>query len=397
MTIPRVECGDPLSAARQNELIDQVNALSRPGVAGRSHPGSAGAGHPTPPQMHVAIFELSESLNYPNTSGAPTDHFDREPTPFAQAQMVWCNQFQTSDVAGDGTPIRSYGGTSYSPQEVVWYPSAQRNGAGYAVGTSPFATGDRVTCVWNRQSGRWEIVCYAAPPAQGLSYAKVQSNYANFLLDASGNFRNNYELVLRQCAWDGSNETGPVLKIELPSLGDSWTNGGWNYVPPTRSPAFFVDDVVQIVPAPAGNPNYSPWAVFDYGAHIDAGGGSLRMVVCPITTFSVPRGWSLCDGTAPNGAGTPDLRDRFPIGANLTARTHLPGQTGGSGFTHHFHGPAGTTDLPRRIRHSGRGKPHRRLQHRRRHDRQLRGRGLRHPAALLRRGHHHAELSESTG
>lgn len=58
---------------------------------------------------------------------------------------------------------------------------------------------------------------------------------------------------------------------------------------------------------------------------------------------SIPSGWVLCDGTN----GTPDLRDRFIVGAG---GTYSPGQTGGA-ITHthqftlpdHYHSiPAGT-------------------------------------------------------
>lgn len=46
----------------------------------------------------------------------------------------------------------------------------------------------------------------------------------------------------------------------------------------------------------------------------------------------IPSGWHLCDGTD----GTPDLRDRFVIGAGLT---YDPGDTGGSTtHTHTFTG-----------------------------------------------------------
>lgn len=47
----------------------------------------------------------------------------------------------------------------------------------------------------------------------------------------------------------------------------------------------------------------------------------------------IPTGWNLCDGTH----GTPDLRDRFVIGAG---DTYAPNATGGT--TEHLH--TGTTD-----------------------------------------------------
>jgi len=71
---------------------------------------------------------------------------------------------------------------------------------------------------------------------------------------------------------------------------------------------------------------------------------------------SVPQGWVLCDG----GSGTPDLRDRFIVGAGTT---YTPGNTGGSsdaivvshthtaasavtdpGHRHTYNAPSGTDD-----------------------------------------------------
>jgi hypothetical protein len=42
---------------------------------------------------------------------------------------------------------------------------------------------------------------------------------------------------------------------------------------------------------------------------------------------SVPAGWALCDGSIQQGLQTPDLRDRFVIGAGST---YIAGQKGGS-------------------------------------------------------------------
>jgi len=41
---------------------------------------------------------------------------------------------------------------------------------------------------------------------------------------------------------------------------------------------------------------------------------------------SIPTGWALCDGTLANGVQTPDLRDRFIVGAG---GSRAPGDTGG--------------------------------------------------------------------
>ena len=149
-----------------NELLDRLIALGRPGAAEEAQYGAAGITFQAPPPAHRAIFELTEAMTYPDLDGAPTDHFDRDPTPFAKAKMVWCHQHDSDDVNANGTPVCSYGGTEHSQEVVVWHPTAYRGDGygsyagvppGYACGTPTFAVGEHVACQWNRQSGRWEI------------------------------------------------------------------------------------------------------------------------------------------------------------------------------------------------------------------------------------------------
>jgi len=54
----------------------------------------------------------------------------------------------------------------------------------------------------------------------------------------------------------------------------------------------------------------------------------------------IPAGWKLCDGTG----GTPDLRDRFVIGAGSTYAVNATGGT--TTHTHAFTGNGHTHDLP---------------------------------------------------
>ncbi len=149
-----------------NELLDRLGALGRPGAAEEAQYGAAGLTFQAPPPTHRAIFELTEALTYPNLDGAPSDHFDRDPTPFAMAKMVWCHQNDPSDVDAEGNPVSTYGGTAHSQEVVVWHPMAYRSQGygsyagvppGYSCGTPTFAVGEHVACQWNRQSGRWEI------------------------------------------------------------------------------------------------------------------------------------------------------------------------------------------------------------------------------------------------
>lgn len=66
-------------------------------------------------------------------------------------------------------------------------------------------------------------------------------------------------------------------------------------------------------------------------ASIPSGGSDSYLVKAPIGTIviwsgtadNIPTGWQLCDGTN----GTPDLRDKFVLGAGTT---HNVGETGGN-------------------------------------------------------------------
>jgi hypothetical protein len=122
---------------------------------------TAGTTLHAPPQPRLALFQLTGQLTYPDLEGAGSSHYTVEPTPYAAAKRVWCHQFDPDDQDGHGHPLRSYGGSSLSKEETVYHPAAFRNGAGYAIGHPTFRSGDRVFCVLNRQSGRWEIVAPA--------------------------------------------------------------------------------------------------------------------------------------------------------------------------------------------------------------------------------------------
>ena len=98
--------------------------------------------------------------------------------PFANAQMIWCNQQQAEDVDGDGNPIRSYGGASRSAKWSVYHPTAcseyDQRLRGYAYGTPSFSPGQRVYCRWNPQSCRWEIMA----PALNIWRVMLNGMYA---------------------------------------------------------------------------------------------------------------------------------------------------------------------------------------------------------------------------
>jgi hypothetical protein len=75
--------------------------------------------------------------------------------------------------------------------------------------------------------------------------------------------------------------------------------------------------------------------------------GIILMWSGSITT--IPNGWALCDGTTHNGVSTPDLRNRFVLGAGSTAfaSTNVNDVGGSSSITQvpaHQHSYSATTD-----------------------------------------------------
>ena len=126
MTIDRVQAGDPLSAARQNGLIDSLNRLLL----------ESGRGALRAP---LVWFEIANPLIYPS---------DATQCPASQgAKAVWFDPQQ-----------QVYGGTEKSPPVAIYHPMALRDSDGNYLGLPTMCAGDRVWCCWNLQSGRWEIV-----------------------------------------------------------------------------------------------------------------------------------------------------------------------------------------------------------------------------------------------
>ena len=157
MTLRTVQSGDAISAASHNRLIDQVNALARPGAAVAAQYGAAGVTFCAPAETLIGLFELTGSIAYPANDGA-SDHFDREPTPYATARQVFCHQFSSQDVDGSGAAIRSYQSPPAERDCTIWFPLCFRDTNGYAIGPLPIAIGMRLFCIFDRQSGRWEAL-----------------------------------------------------------------------------------------------------------------------------------------------------------------------------------------------------------------------------------------------
>jgi hypothetical protein len=158
MSLRRVQPGDNLSTAGHNRLVDQVNALLRPGSAAQAQYGTAGVTFCGPAETHAALFELSGPITYPDLDGAPSDHFDRDPTPCATARLVWCHQHQPGDADAAGQPVRSYFTRSDDAEQTIWFPLSRRDESGYSLRPPVAGANPRVLCLLNRQSGRWEVI-----------------------------------------------------------------------------------------------------------------------------------------------------------------------------------------------------------------------------------------------
>jgi len=144
MSIKRYEQGEPRPGARRlNETVDQLNRNMRPAAGSPTQFGSAGMAVGSPNKTLLALFELTEAMEYPD--GTVTAEPD---VPYVDnARQVWLNH--VSD---------QYGETSDSPYTRLYHPSCFRDGSALPPSTPSFGSGDRIWAVWNLQSGRWEIL-----------------------------------------------------------------------------------------------------------------------------------------------------------------------------------------------------------------------------------------------
>lgn len=166
MTIPRVKPGDPLTAAGQNELIDQMNRQSLPGgVDGRF--GSTGADWSVDRPADIVLFEIVGSdWSLPDLTAISyySSTVPIEQSPSITARRVEYAHHVATDLDSSSDPVYTYN-VSENREETIYHPISRFTPsagttprAGYGVGPIGIGQGDRVWCVWNRQSGRWEIL-----------------------------------------------------------------------------------------------------------------------------------------------------------------------------------------------------------------------------------------------
>ena len=121
-------------------LYAQVQRLARPGAADEAQYGAGGLSFAAPPAALVALFELTEPLQFPGEG-------DDEPdVPYSEnARLVWL------------LPADTYGGVDHARPQTLYHPTVLRS-AGAAVGVAPLCVGQRCYAWFNRQSGRWEAL-----------------------------------------------------------------------------------------------------------------------------------------------------------------------------------------------------------------------------------------------
>jgi hypothetical protein len=115
-----------------------------------------------------------------------------------------------------------------------------------------------------------------------------------------------------------------VLPLTNGGTGQSTAGAALNALLPSQS-----GNSGRVLVTNGTNPSWGPIIAFPTGG----------IVMWSGSIASIPSGWALCDGLN----GTPDLRDRFVVGAG---QTYTPGNTGGSAnsdIIEHFH--IGTTSF----------------------------------------------------
>jgi len=146
------------TAAAAHSGAKGLRRSGRAGAVGEAHYGAAGVSFLAPAETRLALFELVTGLVYPDLSQPGGEHITQEPTPWASARQLWCHHFHPQDQTPSGEPIKSYGGSGLGRQQVIYHPGALHGQHGYAVGHPAVGAGQRVFCLWNRQSGRWEML-----------------------------------------------------------------------------------------------------------------------------------------------------------------------------------------------------------------------------------------------
>ena len=150
MTLHPVQPDDPLSAERQNALIEQVNANTRPGTAGFGQYGTAGVTFDGPPETLIGLFELTQKMWFPSDEDPPVPPglASVPDVPYTlQSKRIWMNHSENE-----------YNQRNASPETVLYQPTCLRDTDDSVWSTPNYGIGSRVHAAYNRQSGRWEIV-----------------------------------------------------------------------------------------------------------------------------------------------------------------------------------------------------------------------------------------------
>jgi len=167
MTIPRVKPGDLLTAAGHNRLVDQVNRQATVGDGVDGQFGATGAEFSVDRPQDIVLFEIvGTEWTLPDLTAISyySSTVPIEQTPSITAKRVEYAHHETGDLDASSDPIYTYD-VSQNRTETIYHSTARVTPspgttprAGYSIGPIDVGQGDRVWCLWNRQSGRWEIL-----------------------------------------------------------------------------------------------------------------------------------------------------------------------------------------------------------------------------------------------
>jgi hypothetical protein len=127
--IRRIRPKDHLSSRHQNQIVDRVNELSNPKTT-----------------QTVALFQATSLLQFPGRNGVPGTIFM---PPFCSGKRVSYSFYEQKI------------GTQYTDlTEPLYFPQAERDpfAGNYGGVTDEIEIGEWYWCVWNTETGRWEIV-----------------------------------------------------------------------------------------------------------------------------------------------------------------------------------------------------------------------------------------------
>lgn len=241
---------------RERLRADTVNELME-GVEGNSliYPGGSLTGMFTPQEHNIvghpaakfALFELSEPFQYPNSSRSRFTSSSLEP------DIPWADNAAIVYLHPSADEFGWYIDRGDERASTIFVPTAQLTSSTQLQYVAlPYWNGMRVWCVWNKQSGRWELMESGAGiggsgggGGEGslyIQWAKVQTGFGNGPMDA----RNAVPVL--SCDKDGDNVAADTAEnrfdVDTPIWSPANPIGDGNS---SQDTALFTDNVVGYV------------------------------------------------------------------------------------------------------------------------------------------------------